>query len=335
MKVLVTGAAGFIGMHVSQLLLARGDQVVGLDNLNDYYDPQLKLNRLARLQGKPGFEFVKLDVADREGMAKLFAEGGFDRVVHLAAQAGVRYSLQNPHAYIESNISGFTNILEGCRHAKVEHLVYASSSSVYGGNQLMPFSEHHSVDHPVSLYAATKKANELMAHTYSHLFNVPTTGLRFFTVYGPWGRPDMALFLFTKAILEGRPIDVFNHGKMVRDFTYVDDIAEGVIRVLDRVATPDPDYDPIKGDPARSNVPYRVFNIGNHKPIELMDFITAIEQAVGREAQKNFLPLQDGDVPATYADVEELAAWTGFRPAMPVPEGIKRFVAWYRDYYKV
>ncbi len=334
MKVLVTGAAGFIGMHVSQLLLARGDQVVGLDNLNDYYDPQLKLNRLARLQGKPGFEFVKLDVADREGMAKLFAEGGFDRVVHLAAQAGVRYSLQNPHAYIESNVSGFTNILEGCRHAKVEHLVYASSSSVYGGNQLMPFSEHHSVDHPVSLYAATKKANELMAHTYSHLFNVPTTGLRFFTVYGPWGRPDMALFLFTKAILEGRPIDVFNHGKMVRDFTYVDDIAEGVIRVLDRVATPDPDYDPVKGDPARSNVPYRVFNIGNHKPIELMAFIEAIEQAVGREAQKNFLPLQDGDVPATHADVEELAAWTGFRPAMPVPEGVKRFVAWYRDYYK-
>jgi UDP-glucuronate 4-epimerase len=334
LKVLVTGAAGFIGMHVSQLLLARGDQVVGLDNLNDYYDPQLKYARLARLQGKPGFEFVKMDVADREGMARLFAEGGFDRVVHLAAQAGVRYSLQNPHAYIESNVTGFTNILEGCRHAKVQHLVYASSSSVYGGNKLMPFSEHHSVDHPVSLYAATKKANELMAHTYSHLFNVPTTGLRFFTVYGPWGRPDMALFLFTKAILEGRPIDVFNHGKMVRDFTYVDDIAEGVIRVLDRVATPDPDYDPIKGDPARSNVPYRVFNIGNHKPIELMDFITAIEQAVGREAQKNFLPLQDGDVPATHADVEELAAWTGFRPAMPVPEGVKRFVAWYREYYK-
>lgn len=335
MKVLVTGAAGFIGMHVSQLLLARGDQVVGLDNLNNYYDPQLKLNRLARLTGKPGFEFVKLDVADREGMAKLFAEGGFDRVVHLAAQAGVRYSLENPHAYIESNVTGFTNILEGCRHAKIEHLVYASSSSVYGGNTLMPFSEHHSVDHPVSLYAATKKANELMAHTYSHLFGLPTTGLRFFTVYGPWGRPDMALFLFTKAILEGKPINVFNHGKMVRDFTYVDDIAEGVVRVLDRVATPDPDYDAIKSDPARSNAPYRVFNIGNHNPIELMAFIEAIEKAVGREAIKNFMPLQDGDVPATHADVEELAAWTGFRPAMPVPEGVARFVAWYRDYFKV
>jgi UDP-glucuronate 4-epimerase len=321
-------------MHVSQLLLARGDQVVGLDNLNNYYDPQLKHDRLARLTGKPGFEFVKLDVADREGMEKLFASGGFDRVVHLAAQAGVRYSLENPHAYIESNVTGFTNILEGCRHAKIHHLVYASSSSVYGGNTLMPFSEHHSVDHPVSLYAATKKANELMAHTYSHLFGLPTTGLRFFTVYGPWGRPDMALFLFTKAILEGKPINVFNHGKMVRDFTYVDDIAEGVIRVLDRVATPDPEYDAIKSDPARSNAPYRVFNIGNHDPIELMAFIEAIEKAVGREAVKNFMPLQDGDVPATHADVEELAAWTGFRPAMPVPEGIERFVAWYRDYYK-
>ncbi len=335
MKVLVTGAAGFIGMHVSQLLLARGDQVVGLDNLNDYYDPQLKHNRLARLQGQPGFEFVKLDVADREGMAALFANGGFDKVVHLAAQAGVRYSLQNPHAYIESNIMGFTNILEGCRHQQVKHLVYASSSSVYGGNTQMPFSEHHSVDHPVSLYAATKKANELMAHTYSHLFNLPTTGLRFFTVYGPWGRPDMALFLFTKAILAGEPIKVFNHGQMVRDFTYIDDIAEGVVRVLDRTATPDPDYDPVEADPARSSAPYRVFNIGNHDPVKLMDFIQAIEQAAGREAQKEFLPLQDGDVPATHADVDELANWTGFRPAMPVPEGIQRFVAWYRDYYKV
>ncbi|WIT10062.1 NAD-dependent epimerase [Paucibacter sediminis] len=334
MKVLVTGAAGFIGMHVSQILLARGDEVVGLDNLNDYYDPQLKRDRLARLTPKPGFRFVKLDVADRAGMEALFAAEKFDRVVHLAAQAGVRYSIENPHAYIESNIVGFTNILEGCRHHGVQHLAYASSSSVYGGNTLMPFSEHHSVDHPVSLYAATKKANELMAHTYSHLYRLPTTGLRFFTVYGPWGRPDMALFLFTKAILEGRPINVFNHGKMVRDFTYIDDIAEGVVRVLDRVATPDADYDSDKSDPARSNAPYRVFNIGNHDPIELMGFIEAIEQACGREAVKNFMPLQDGDVPATHADVEELAAWTGFRPAMPVPEGVGRFVAWYREYYK-
>jgi UDP-glucuronate 4-epimerase len=334
-KVLVTGAAGFIGMHVSQILLARGDQVVGLDNLNDYYDPTLKHDRLARLSPHPSFSFIEMDVADREGMARVFAEHGFDRVVHLAAQAGVRYSLVNPHAYIESNISGFTNILEGCRHHSVEHLVYASSSSVYGGNTLMPFSEHHGVDHPVSLYAATKKANELMAHTYSHLFNLPTTGLRFFTVYGPWGRPDMALFLFTKAILAGEPIKVFNHGQMIRDFTYIDDIAEGVVRVLDRTATPDADYDPVKADPARSSAPYRVFNIGNHQPVPLMGFIEAIEQALGREAQKEFLPLQDGDVPATHADVEELAAWTGFRPAMPVPEGVKRFVAWYRDYYKM
>ncbi|ALV08317.1 NAD-dependent epimerase [Roseateles depolymerans] len=335
MKVLVTGAAGFIGMHVSQILLARGDQVVGLDNLNDYYDPTLKHARLARLAPHLAFSFIEMDVADRAGMAQVFAEHGFDRVVHLAAQAGVRYSLVNPHAYIDSNISGFTNVLEGCRHHSVEHLVYASSSSVYGGNTLMPFSEHHSVDHPVSLYAATKKANELMAHTYSHLFNLPTTGLRFFTVYGPWGRPDMALFLFTKAILAGEPIKVFNHGQMIRDFTYIDDIAEGVVRVLDRVATPDADYDPVKADPARSSAPYRVFNIGNHQPMPLMGFIQAIEQALGREAQKEFLPLQDGDVPATHADVEELAAWTGFRPAMPVTEGVKRFVAWYRDYYKI
>ncbi|KQW41968.1 MULTISPECIES: NAD-dependent epimerase [unclassified Roseateles] len=335
MKVLVTGAAGFIGMHVSQILLDRGDQVVGLDNLNDYYSPQLKHDRLARLTPKPGFSFVQMDVADREGMAKLFTEQRFDRVVHLAAQAGVRYSIENPHAYIDSNIVGFTNVLEGCRHSGVQHLAYASSSSVYGGNTLMPFSEHHGVDHPISLYAATKKANELMAHTYSHLFGLPTTGLRFFTVYGPWGRPDMALFLFTKAIIEGRPINVFNHGKMIRDFTYVDDIAEGVVRVLDRTATADPAYDPAKGDPARSSAPYRVFNIGNHAPIELMSFIQAIEQAVGCEAVKNFMPLQDGDVPATHADVEELAAWTDFRPAMPVPDGINRFVAWYRDYYKV
>jgi UDP-glucuronate 4-epimerase len=334
MKVLVTGAAGFIGMHVCQLLLARGDQVVGLDDLNDYYDPRLKRDRLARL-GQQNFAFVKLDVADRPGMEQLFSRERFDHVVHLAAQAGVRYSLTNPHAYIDSNVVGFMNVLEGCRHHGVRHLVYASSSSVYGGNTRMPFSEHDGVDHPVSLYAATKKANELMAHTYSHLYTLPTTGLRFFTVYGPWGRPDMALFLFTKAIVEGRPIDVFNHGKMVRDFTYVDDIAEGVVRTLDRVAAADPAYDPNQGDPARSNVPYRIFNIGNHDPVPLMDFISAIESAVGRQAVKNFLPLQSGDVPATNADVQELAQWTGFRPKTPVSEGITRFVAWYRSYFRV
>jgi UDP-glucuronate 4-epimerase len=333
-KVLVTGAAGFIGMHVAQLLLARGDRVVGLDNLNDYYDPQLKRNRLARLAPLPGFRFVQMDVEDRAGIERLFAQERFDRVVHLAAQAGVRYSLVNPHAYIDSNVVGFTNVLEGCRHGKVAHLVYASSSSVYGGNTHMPFSEHHNIDHPVSLYAATKKANELMAHTYSHLYGLPTTGLRFFTVYGPWGRPDMALFLFTKAILEGRAIDVFNHGRMVRDFTFIDDIAEGVVRVLDRPATADPAYDPARPDPARSNVPYRVFNIGNSDPVPLMDFIEAIERALGRVATKNFLPLQDGDVPATCADVSELAAWTGFRPGTPVRDGVARFVDWYRDYYR-
>ncbi|WP_374434346.1 NAD-dependent epimerase [Inhella sp.] len=334
MKILVTGAAGFIGMHVSQILLARGDEVVGLDNLNDYYDPQLKHDRLARLTPQPGFRFVKLSVEDRAGMEALFAAEKFDRVVHLAAQAGVRYSLTNPHAYIDANIQGFMNILEGCRHHQIQHLVYASSSSVYGGNTLMPFSEHHSVDHPVSLYAATKKANELMAHTYSHLYRLPTTGLRFFTVYGPWGRPDMALFLFTKAILEGRAIDVFNHGQMVRDFTYIDDIAEGVVRVLDRPAEPEVGYNPIKADPARSNAPYRVFNIGNHDPVTLMQFIEAIEAAIGVEAKKNFMDLQPGDVPATHADVSELEAYTGFKPAMPVPQGIKNFVAWYRQYFK-
>ena len=335
MKVLVTGAAGFIGMHVTQLLLARGDTVVGLDNLNDYYDPQIKRDRLARLTPNPAFCFVLMDVADRAGMATLFAEQRFDRVVHLAAQAGVRYSLENPLAYIDSNVVGFANILEGCRHNQVQHLVYASSSSVYGGNTRMPFSEHDGVDHPVSLYAATKKANELMAHTYSHLFALPTTGLRFFTVYGPWGRPDMALFLFTKAILEGRPIDVFNHGKMVRDFTYVDDIAEGVVRALDRTATADPEYRPDQGDPARSNVPYRVFNIGNHDPVPLMDFVACIERTLGKTAEKNFLPLQDGDVPATYADVQALADWVGFSPKTSIDVGIERFVAWYRSYYKV
>jgi len=308
--------------------------VVGLDNLNDYYDVQLKLDRLARLTPNANFRFVKMDVADREGITKLFAEEKFERVVHLAAQAGVRYSLVNPHAYIDSNIVGFTNILEGCRHNGVQHLAYASSSSVYGGNTAMPFSEHHNIDHPVSLYAATKKANELMAHTYSHLFGLPTTGLRFFTVYGPWGRPDMALFLFTKAILADQPIQVFNHGQMVRDFTYIDDIAEGVVRVLDRPATADAAFDAAAPDPARSNVPYRVFNIGNNDPIRLMAFIEAIEASVGKTARKEFLPLQDGDVPATSADVSELEAWTGFRPATPVPTGIARFVQWYRAYFK-
>ncbi len=335
MKVLVTGAAGFIGSTATLRLLARGNEVVGLDNLNDYYEVQLKLDRLARLTPHPRFRFVKLDVADRAGMEALFAAEKFDRVIHLAAQAGVRYSLKNPHAYIDSNVVGFMNVLEGCRHNSVAHLVYASSSSVYGGNTRMPFSEHDSVDHPVSMYAATKKANELMAHTYSHLFALPTTGLRFFTVYGPWGRPDMALFLFTKAILEGRPIDVFNHGRMQRDFTYVDDIVEGVIRVLDRAAAASPAYRAEAPDPSTSNAPFRVFNIGNHNPVPLMDFIGCIEEALGRKAQKNLLPLQDGDVPATYADVDSLQDWVGFAPATDIRSGIGRFVAWYREYYKV
>jgi UDP-glucuronate 4-epimerase len=335
MKILVTGAAGFIGSTTTHRLLGRGDEVVGLDTLNDYYDVRLKQDRLARLTPHERFRFVQMDVADRAGVEKLFATEGFDRVIHLAAQAGVRYSLQNPHAYIDSNVVGFMNMLEGCRHNQVQHLVYASSSSVYGGNTRMPFSEHDAVDHPVSMYAATKKANELMAHTYSHLFGLPTTGLRFFTVYGPWGRPDMALFLFTKAILEGRPIDVFNHGNMQRDFTYVDDIVEGVIRVLDRVAAPNPDYQAEDPDPGTSNAPYRVFNIGNHNPVPLLDFIAAIEQALGRTAEKNLLPLQDGDVPATYADVDTLRDWVGFTPATDIRTGIGRFVAWYRDYYRV
>ena len=335
MKILVTGAAGFIGMHTSLRLLARGDEVVGLDNLNDYYDPTLKEARLARLQPQSGFRFVKLDVAARTGMEALFAAERFDRVIHLAAQAGVRYSLENPHAYIDSNLVGFMNVLEGCRHAKVQHLVYASSSSVYGGNTKMPFSEADSVDHPVSIYAATKKANELMAHTYSHLYGLPTTGLRFFTVYGPWGRPDMALFLFTKAILEGRPIDVFNHGKMKRDFTYVDDIVQGVIKTLDHTAEPDATYNADAPNPSTSNAPFRVFNIGNNNPVELMGFIEAIEDAAGVKAEKNFMPLQDGDVPATYANTDELNAWTGFKPETPVREGVGRFVEWYRSYYKL
>ena len=335
MKILLTGAAGFIGMAVALRLLERGDEVVGLDNLNDYYEVSLKQSRLDRLTPAPNFRFVRMDLADREGMARLFAAEKFDRVVHLAAQAGVRYSLQNPLAYIDSNILGFTNILEGCRHGKVQHLVYASSSSVYGGNTKMPFSEHDSVDHPVSLYAATKKANELMAHTYSHLYALPTTGLRFFTVYGPWGRPDMAPILFTKAILEGRPIDVFNHGQMQRDFTYVDDIVEGVLRVLDKAATANPAYDAALADPATSSAPYRVFNIGNSNPVPLLDFIGCIEDALGLKAEKRLLPMQAGDVAATYANTDALNDWVGFVPGTSLRQGIERFVAWYRDYYKV
>jgi UDP-glucuronate 4-epimerase len=335
MKILVTGAAGFIGMHVCKALLLRGDSVVGLDNLNDYYDFSLKQARLRELQKDAAFSFVHADVADADAVNRLFRANQPERVIHLAAQAGVRYSLTNPHAYVQSNLVGFVNLLEACRHHGCGHLVYASSSSVYGGNQKLPFSEHDSVDHPVSLYAATKKSNELMAHTYSHLFGLPTTGLRFFTVYGPWGRPDMALFLFTRAILEGKPIDVFNHGRMRRDFTYIDDIVEGVVRVLDRPAQPDPDFDPLQPDPATSNVPYRLYNIGNHQPVELMAYIEALEASLGRTAQKNFLPLQQGDVPATHADTALLRADTGFAPATSISDGIGRFVDWYRAYYGV
>jgi UDP-glucuronate 4-epimerase len=334
-KILVTGAAGFIGSHVSKVLLARGDEVVGLDNINDYYDVNIKYARLTKLEGNANFRFVKLDLADKEGMAALFAAEKFDKVINLAAQAGVRYSLINPQAYIDSNIIGFTNVLEGCRHNHVKHLVYASSSSVYGMNTTMPFSIHHNVDHPVSLYAASKKANELMAHTYSHLFNLPTTGLRFFTVYGPWGRPDMALFLFTKAILEGKPIDVFNYGKMKRDFTYIDDIVEGVVRVTDRIAAPNLEWTGAQPDPGTSSAPYKIYNIGNNNPVELMDFIRAIEVATGKEAIKNFMPIQPGDVPATYADIDDLVNDTGFKPATSVNDGIANFVSWYREYYKV
>jgi UDP-glucuronate 4-epimerase len=335
MKILVTGAAGFIGMYTALLLLRRGDEVVGLDNLNDYYDPKLKLDRLAQLESFANFRFVKLDLADRDGIARLFAEEKFERVVHLAAQAGVRYSLENPHAYVDSNLVGFVNVLEACRHNAVQHLVYASSSSVYGGNEKTPFSETDPVDHPVSLYAATKKANELMAHTYSHLYNVPTTGLRFFTVYGPWGRPDMAPWLFTSAILEGRPIKVFNHGKMLRDFTYIDDIAQGVVHSLDRPAEPDAAYDGKAPNPATSRAPYRVFNIGNQDPVPLLEFIAAIETATGKLAEKDFQPMQPGDVPVTSADVSALTAWTNFKPDTPIGEGMARFVAWYRDYFRV
>jgi UDP-glucuronate 4-epimerase len=335
LKVLVTGCAGFIGMYVAERLLARGDEVVGLDNLNPYYDPSLKEARLAQLLPHPAFRFHRLDLADREAMAALFAQGGFQRVVHLAAQAGVRYSLRNPHAYTDSNVSGFLNVLEGCRHSACEHLVFASSSSVYGANRKLPFSVHDSTDHPVSLYAATKKANELMAHTYSHLFRLPVTGLRFFTVYGPWGRPDMSMFLFTRAILEGQPIEVFNHGEMERDFTYIDDIVEGVVRVLDRVPAPDAAADMLHPDPAVSDAPYRLYNIGNHSPVKLTVFIETLERALGRPAQKMLLPMQPGDVPATYADVADLQADVGFAPNTPLEEGIARFVAWYRNYYKL
>lgn len=333
--VLVTGAAGFIGSHVARRLLDRGDAVLGLDNLNDYYDVRLKEARLTKLLPHSQFQFTKMDLSDRPGMVELFKQEPIRRVVHLAAQAGVRYSLVNPHAYTASNIEGFLNILEGCRHHKIEHLVYASTSSVYGGHTQMPFSVHDNVDHPVSLYAATKKANELMAHCYAHLYRFPITGLRFFTVYGPWGRPDMALFLFTKAILEGRPIDVFNHGKMQRDFTYIDDIVEGVLRTLDRPAQSDPNWSSDKPDPGSSSAPYRLYNIGNHQPVELLRFIEVLEHTLGKQAEKNFLPLQPGDVPATYADVAELMRDTGFQPATSIETGIARFVEWYRDYYKV
>ena len=326
MTILVTGSAGFIGFHVCQRLLSQGNVVVGIDNLNDYYDVGLKESRLKLLMAHANFRFRKLDVADRPAMADLFRQEVPTRVVHLAAQAGVRYSLQNPHAYVDSNLAGFVNILEGCRHGAVEHLVYASSSSVYGGNTKLPFSEQDSVDHPISLYAATKKANELMAHTYSHLFNVPTTGLRFFTVYGPWGRPDMALFLFTKAILEGRAIDVFNQGQMVRDFTFIDDIVEGVVRVLDKPAAP---------AVQAGGAPYRVFNIGNNQPTPLMAYIEAIEKALGRVALKNYLPMQPGDVPATFADTDALKQWVGFKPSTSVELGVQRFVDWYQNYYSV
>jgi UDP-glucuronate 4-epimerase len=333
-KILVTGAAGFIGFHLAKVLLDRGDEVVGLDNLNDYYDVGLKQARLAQLEGRSGFRFVKLDLADREGVTALFREEKFDRVVNLAAQAGVRYSLQNPHAYVDSNLVGFVNILEGCRHNDVKHLVYASSSSVYGANTSMPFSIHHNVDHPVSLYAASKKANELMAHTYAHLYRLPVTGLRFFTVYGPWGRPDMALFLFTKAILEGRPIDVFNYGKMRRDFTYIDDIVEGVVRTLDNTAQPNPAWSGDCPDPGTSNAPYRLYNIGNNNPVELLHLIETLEKALGKQAEKNLMPIQPGDVPATYADVDDLTRDVGFKPSTSIEEGVGRFVEWYRGYYQ-
>ena len=333
MKVLVTGAAGFIGMHAAQVLLARGDEVVGVDNLNDYYDVGLKEARLARLRDHDRFRFERLDLADGDALAALFQGSGIQRVIHLAAQPGVRYSLKNPRAYVRSNLVAFAEILENCRHHGVEHLAYASSSSVYGANTRMPFSVHDNVDHPVSLYAASKKANELMAHTYSHLYRLPTTGLRFFTVYGPWGRPDMSPSLFAGAILAGRPIDVFNQGRMRRDFTYIDDIVEGLIRVLDRPAAPDPAFDRARPDPGTSDAPFRVYNIGNHEPVALMDFIATLEDVLGKKAEKNFLPMQPGDVEATYADIEELRAAVDFYPRTALRDGLARFAAWYREYH--
>jgi UDP-glucuronate 4-epimerase len=332
MHILVTGAAGFIGYHLSEKLLARGDTVTGLDNLNDYYDVRLKEARLDRLNTQSAFTFVRADLQDRPVMEALFTQNSFDAVINLAAQAGVRYSLDNPHAYIDSNIVGFTHILECCRHHKIGHLVYASSSSVYGMNASMPFSVHDNVDHPISLYAATKKANELMAHTYSHLYNLPTTGLRFFTVYGPWGRPDMAPILFTKAILTGEPIQVFNNGEMQRDFTYIDDIVEGIIRVTDKPACPNLDWDATSPDPGTSSAPYRLYNIGNNNPVSLMDFIGAIETALGRTAEKEFLPMQPGDVAATYADIDALVDAIDYHPQMPVQDGINNFITWYLEY---
>lgn len=333
--VLVTGAAGFIGFHLSQRLIDQGIQVTGIDNMNPYYDVGLKRDRLKVIQSASNFEFIEMDMADRLDMRRLFESGSFDVVVNLGAQAGVRYSLENPHAYVDSNLVGFVNILEGCRHNDVKHLVFASSSSVYGANTKMPFSIHHNVDHPVSLYAATKKANELMAHTYSHLYGLCCTGLRFFTVYGPWGRPDMALFLFTKAILENRPIKVFNHGKMQRDFTYIDDIIEGVVRVMGRLPEPNSGWRGDQPDPGTSYAPYKIYNIGNNNPVELIEFINVIEKALKREAQKEFLDMQPGDVPATYADVDDLIADVGFKPQTPITTGIQKFVEWYRDYYRL
>ena len=334
-KILVTGAAGFIGFHLSQRLLDAGDTVVGIDNLNDYYDVNLKKSRLTRLENHRRFRFIRMDIADREGIANLFKKEAFELVVHLAAQAGVRYSIINPYAYIDSNLMGFINILEGCRQQKVQHLVFASSSSVYGANTLMPFSVHHNVDHPLSLYAATKKANELMAHTYASLYNLPCTGLRFFTVYGPWGRPDMALFLFTKAILEDQPIDVYNQGNMKRDFTYIDDIIEGVYRVAAKIPAPNPKWQGDHPDPATSFAPYKIYNIGNNHPVELIYFIETLEKNLHKKAKKIFLPMQPGDVPATCADVDDLMADVGFKPATSIEEGIKKFLSWYKDYYKL
>mgnify|MGYP001815848045 FL=1 len=335
MKVLITGSAGFIGSALSLQLLERGDEVIGIDNLNDYYDVELKKARLARTTDYDGYTDVRISLEDRDAVAAVFSEHKPHRVINLAAQAGVRYSIENPHSYIDTNLVGFTNILEGCRHNEVEHLVYASSSSVYGANTNMPFSVHDNVDHPVSLYAASKKANELMAHTYSHLYQIPTTGLRFFTVYGPWGRPDMALFLFTKNILAGRPIDVFNHGNHRRDFTYIDDIVEGVVRVLDKIAKPNPDWSGDAPDSASSMAPYRLYNIGNNQPVELMHYIEVLEDCLGKKAEKNMLPLQPGDVPATYADVADLVRDVGYKPDMSVEQGIANFVDWYRNYYRV